>query len=83
MEHMFEECGLLERTMTHATIHRDAIKQLFAEMQRSFDSNGPLRVAVDALIPDRLGASVLAPTGIDGDSGRSAACTHDGPDGAR
>lgn len=43
--------------MAHATIHHDAIKQLFAEMQRSFDSNGPVRVAVDALIPDRLGAA--------------------------
>lgn len=69
--------------MTHATIHRDAIKQLFAEMQRSFDSNGPLRVAVDALIPDRLGASGTVPTGIDGDGGRSAACDDGGPDTAR
>jgi len=69
--------------MTHATIHHDAIKHLFAEMQRSFDSNGPLRVAVDALIPDRLGAPVTAPTGIDGDGGRSAACDDGDPDGAR
>lgn len=53
--------------MTHATIHHDAIKQLFAQMQRSFDSNGPVRVAVDALIPDRLGASSAMPTASDGD----------------
>ena len=56
--------------MTHATIRHDAIKQLFAEMQKSFDSNGPLRVAMDALIPDRLGVSA-APTSIaDGDQRR-------------
>lgn len=58
--------------MTHATIHHDAIKQLFAQMQRSFDSNGPVRVAVDALIPDRLGASSATPAASDGDDGRAA-----------
>jgi hypothetical protein len=51
--------------MSHATIHRDAIKQLFAEMRVSFDTNGPLRVAVEALIPDRLGAAAAAPAAID------------------
>jgi hypothetical protein len=51
--------------MTHVTIDHDAIKQLSAEMQKSFDSNGPLRVAVEALIPDRLGAAAAAPEAID------------------
>jgi hypothetical protein len=69
--------------MTHVTIHHDAIKQLFAEMQRSFDSNGPLRVAVDALIPDRLGESLATPTAIDGDGGRSATYDGGGPDNPR
>ena len=50
--------------MTHVTIRHDAIKQQFAEMQKSFDSNGPLRVAVEALIPDRLGAAAAAPAAI-------------------
>jgi hypothetical protein len=53
--------------MAHATIRHDAIKQLFAEMQKSFDSNGPLRVAMDALVPDRPGEAAAAPTAI-GDS---------------
>ena len=53
--------------MTHTMIRQDAIKQLFAEMRKSFDSNGPVRVAVDALIPDRLGAAAA-----------SAAATADG-----
>ena len=48
--------------MTHATIRPDAITQLFAQMQKSFESNGPLRVAMDALIPDRLGAAAVPPT---------------------
>ena len=56
--------------MTHVTIHHDAIKQLFAEMQKSFDSNGPLRVAVDALIPDRLGAAAAEQSRVDDDSAR-------------
>ena len=69
--------------MTHATIHHDAIRRLFADMQRSFDSNGPLRVAVDALIPDRLGASAAAPTAIDVDGGRSATYDSSDVDSAR
>jgi len=51
--------------MPHVTIDQDAIKQLFAEMRESFDSNGPLRVAVDALIPDRLGAADVASAATD------------------
>ncbi|HZU58332.1 MAG TPA: hypothetical protein VFA06_20810 [Actinocrinis sp.] len=49
-------------------IRHDAIKQLFAEMRRSFDSNGPVRIAVDALIPDRLGEAA-ASTAAAADSG--------------
>jgi hypothetical protein len=64
--------GPLEGTMPHVTIRHDAIAQLFAEVRESFDSNGPHRVAVEALIPDRLGASVAAPT-VD-DAGRSGMC---------
>lgn len=48
--------------MTHAIIRHDAIKQLYAQMRKSFDSNGPVRVAVDALIPDRLGAAASSAT---------------------
>jgi hypothetical protein len=58
----------LEGKMTHAMIRHDAIKQLFAEMRRSFDSNGPVRIAVDALIPDRLGEAA-ASTAAAADSG--------------
>lgn len=58
--------------MTHVTIHPDAIKRQFAEMRESFDGNGPLRVAVDALIPDRLGASARTPAAIDDLGGASA-----------
>lgn len=46
--------------MTHVSIRHDAIRQLCVQMRESFESNGPLRVAVDTLIPDRRGASVAA-----------------------
>jgi hypothetical protein len=42
--------------MPHVTIRHDAITRLCTQMRESFDGGGPVRVAVDALIPDRRGA---------------------------
>lgn len=50
--------------MTRATVRHDGIKQLFAEMRKPFDGNGPFRVAMDALIPDQLDTAAPAATAI-------------------
>jgi hypothetical protein len=38
--------------MPRVTVHHDNIKQMFADIQQSFDRNGPIRLDVEASVPD-------------------------------
>jgi hypothetical protein len=41
--------------MARVTVYHDNIKRMVAEIQESFDRNGPVRVDVEAIVPDGFG----------------------------
>jgi hypothetical protein len=38
--------------MARVTVHHDNIKRMTAEIQQSFDRNGPIRLDAEASLPD-------------------------------